>query len=128
MALHYIIDGYNVINRVNFLNYKKLQDARDALLSFIDKYRPQGSNKITVVFDSKVEVFGSKCKFDVEVIFTKNESADEYIKLLVSNAVNPKDIRVVTDDNDIRFFCRSYGAVILSTGEFTKKISAKINL
>lgn len=130
MALHYIIDGYNVINKVNLLKDKKLKDARDILLNFIDKYRLQGSsvNKVTVVFDGKAGVSDFRHNFNIEVIFTKNGSADDYIKLLVSKAADPKNIRVVTDDNDIKFSCRSYGAEILSVGEFTKKLSTKISL
>ncbi|MFH1621991.1 MAG: NYN domain-containing protein [Candidatus Omnitrophota bacterium] len=127
MALHFIVDGYNVINKVPFLNRKKLRDARDALLSFIYINRPHGSinNKITVVFDGKEDVLNFKSNYDFPVVFAKKESADDHIKQIVENAPNPKTIIIVSDDKDIMLFCRSQGARILSVNDFIKKPNKK---
>ena len=127
MALHYILDGYNVINKTAFLNHKKLRDARDALLSFIDTYRPQGSfnNRITVVFDGKEGIAGFAHRYDSCVVFTKNESADTRIKSLVDKSSNAKNIIVVSDDKDIIFYCRYQGAKILPVDDFIKKAHKK---
>ncbi|MBL7131590.1 MAG: NYN domain-containing protein [Candidatus Omnitrophica bacterium] len=129
MALHYIVDGYNVIKKTAFLNHKKLKDARDALLSFIDKYRPHGSynNQITVVFDGRDDIFGFKHNYDFCIIFTRNESADDRIKSLIDKTSNPKNIIVVSDDKDIKFYCRSQGAKILGVDDFIKKAYKKFN-
>ncbi|MDD5005459.1 MAG: NYN domain-containing protein [Candidatus Omnitrophica bacterium] len=127
MPLHYIVDGYNVIKRTGFLNHKKLRDARNALLGFIDKYRPHGSykNKITVVFDGRDDVFGFRNNHDFGVIFSKNESADNLIKSLVDKTSNPRNIIVVSDDKEIIFHCRSQGAEILTTDDFVRKAYKK---
>lgn len=129
MALQYIVDGYNVVKKSPFLNYKKLKDSRDAFLSFIDKYRPQGSrnNKITVVFDGREDVIGFRHNYDFSVIFTKNESADSFIKSAVDKAQHPKNIVVISDDKDIKFYCRAQGAKILEVKDFIKKGCKKID-
>lgn len=57
----------------------------------------------------------------MKVIFTKNESADDKIKKIVQNAQHPKQIVVVTDDKDIKFFVRSLGAKVISVADFLKK-------
>ena len=123
MAVHYIIDGYNVINKISFLNCRKLRDSRDALLKFIDLRHPQGSrsNKITVVFDGRDGVFNFNCNYGSSIVFTKNTSADDYIKSFVEQSGNPKNIVVVSDDKDIMFYCRSKGAMIMAVIDFIKK-------
>lgn len=123
MALHYIVDGYNVIKKTPFLNHKKLKDARDALLDFIYKNRPQGSqvNQITVVFDGRDDVFNFKQKHDLPVLFTRSESADDLIKSMIDKAVNTKNIVVVSEDKDIKLYCRSRGARIFSVDDFLNK-------
>lgn len=123
MALQYIVDGYNVIKKTSFLNHKKLKDAREAFLNFIEIYRPHGSpnNKITVVFDGNKDVFDFGHNYDFCVIFTKNESADSFIKSQVEQTQDPKNIIIVSDDKEIIFFCRSRGAKILEVKDFVKK-------
>ncbi len=130
MALHYIVDGYNVIKKTPFLNHKKLRDARDALSSFIYKYRPQGSynNKVTVVFDGRDDVFGFKQNSDSTVIFSKNQSADDCIKALVDKASNPKTMVIVSDDKDIKLYCRPRGTRIFTVDDFIKKAQAKTKI
>lgn len=127
--MHYIIDGYNVIKKTLFLDHRKLRHARDALLKFIDICRPQGShnNKITVVFDGRDGFFNFKHSCESNVIFTKNESADDCIKSLVDKATNSKTIRIVSDDKDIIFYCRCRGADIISVRDFIEKGCRKLN-
>jgi predicted RNA-binding protein with PIN domain len=128
MALHYIVDGYNVIKKTPFLNHKKLKDARDALLSFIYKHRPHGSynNQITVVFDGRDDVLNFAHGYDFGIIFTRNESADDRIKLLAEKSENIKNVVVVTDDKDIKFYCSSRGARVFQVTEFIKKAYSKV--
>ena len=120
MSLQYIIDGYNIINRNDFLIKHRLEDSRAGLLRFIRENNPCGSrrNLITVVFDGKAEY--SVCKLDsrCKIIFTKNESADDKIKSMVEKSSNPKNIVVVTDDKQIKFFVRSLGAKIMTVQNF----------
>ena len=123
MALHYIVDGYNVIKKTTFLNHKKLQDARDSLLSFVYIHRPQSShnNQITVIFDGREDVFNYKQNYDFGIFFTRNESAANRIKSMIEKAPNPKNIVVVSEDKVVKLYCRSRGTRIFSVDDFLKK-------
>lgn len=141
MSLHFVIDGYNLIKRsplsskaskypkIGDENRDSLEDLRAALIRFIKLYRPQGkiTNRITIVFDAKDNKFyEDKTSSDtykedegIGIIFSK--SADDKIKRLVKESVNPKNIVVVTDDRDIQFFVRQYNAKVKTTEEFLRK-------
>jgi len=125
MPLHYIIDGYNVVNKVSFLKNKGLREARDGLLNFIEINHPQGSstNNITVVFDGREDVFDFETKHNFGVVFTKGQSADDYIKDFVDKSTHKKSIIVVSEDKEVIFYCRPQGAKILTVGEFMGKPS-----
>lgn len=129
MSLHYILDGYNVIKHPEFPPLNKLRDQRQALIRFIQDKKPCGSsnNKVTVVFDGKnptlnfnesgVLAKGQK----VGIIFTYGSCADDKIKKLVSSSQNPKRIVVVSDDREIQFFIKSYGARSINVKDFLEK-------
>ena len=121
MSLQYIIDGYNVIRHPSFSYSKKIKDERLALVEFIKIRRPCGSlrNKITIVFDGNPDITQGKSKNGfVNIIFTKKETADEWIKRIVESEENPKNIAVVSDDKEIRFFVKSLGARSVGVEEF----------
>jgi len=123
MALHFILDGYNIIKQTPVLADKVLEDGRESLVRFIETEKPQGSsnNKVTVVFDGQADVFGGmSCSF-VRVIFTCGTSADDKIKSLVDHAKNKKNIIVVTNDRSIRYYVRALGAKIAKVDEFLEK-------
>jgi len=120
MSLHYVLDGYNIIKQLPSQSKKKLKFSRNALVQFIEGNRPQGSrkNKVTIVFDGKEDVLPYKIETSAEIIFTRKESADDNIKRIVEKSKNPKQIVVVTDDRELRFFVRRLGAKIMSVNEF----------
>lgn len=124
MALHFILDGYNVIKQTPVLADKKLEEGRNALLRLIENQKPQGSsnNKVTVVFDGQSGFVEDQRKSFANVIFTCNETADEKIKHLVSGQKNRKSLVVVTNDRDVRYYVRSLGAKILKVEEFLAKV------
>jgi Protein of unknown function (DUF901). len=132
MSLHYILDGYNIVKLAFSENSGKLQASREKLLEFIRNSHPQGSpkNKVTVVFDGKEDFLPENTQSLPEVIFTRNESADEKIKKIVELAKNPKELVVVSNDRDITLFSRRLGAKILSVDEFLaskKKARTKVS-
>lgn len=53
----------------------------------------------------------------IKVIFSGEESADDYIKRQVKRSKNPHKITVVTDDREIRDFVKLHGSKLLSTKE-----------
>jgi len=126
MSLHYVLDGYNIIKQVQFAKLA-LKDGRKSLIRFIETFRPQGSrqNKITVVFDGKKDVFSALFKSEVKVVFTKDETADQWIKRYIEKAAQPKDFVVITDDKEIKFFVRALGAKVISVQEFMGKAQRK---
>jgi len=123
MSLHFIIDGYNLIKQTNLLKRANLEDSRAALIRFLTIERPQGSrnNKITVVFDGKEGDFCHRPVSYIQVIFAQKQSADDKIKRLVEKSPNPKNVVVVTNDKEIRFFVRQLGAEVKTTEEFLLK-------
>ncbi len=127
MSVHYIIDGYNVIKQVPYLTEKKLEEARNNFISFLEIHRPQGSlkNEVTVVFDGKSQVSSPTKIKSIKVVFTNNETADDRIKIMVKLASNRKRIMVVTDDKEIRFFIRDLGAKPVSVKKFLSKVKEK---
>jgi len=125
MSLHYVLDGYNIIKKIPSLNNKKLKIAREQLLNFIEIYRPHGSyrNSITVVFDGSEETYGNDGTYgyNIQIVFTKRQSADDYIKLLIEKSKNAKDFCVVSDDKDIRFYCQALGCKVIDVDTFIAK-------
>jgi predicted RNA-binding protein with PIN domain len=134
MSLQYIIDGYNLIHHPLFNKYtaKKSKDSRIALLDFIKINRLCGSpkNKITVIFDGYPDLSARNLDSDeINVIFSRSQTADERIKGIVEKSGNPKNVVVVSDDNEIRFMVKSIGAKVLSVEEFLsrkEKLQARI--
>lgn len=126
MSLQYIIDGYNIIHHATFTQQanKKTQNPRLALLEFIKRNQLTGSvkNKVTLVFDGYPNLQETKTLSDyadtVNVIFSRKEVADNRIKKILQDLPNPKDAVVVSDDKEIRFFTKSFGAKVISVEEF----------
>lgn len=123
MALHFILDGYNLIKQTDFLADQKLEAGREGLIHLLESQRPQGSlnNKVTIVFDGQSSVFGTQDRAGIRIIFTAGHSADEEIKNLVGHLANKKNIVVVTNDKQIQYYIRAVGAKICSVQDFLKK-------
>lgn len=123
MALHYVIDGYNAVNQIEQFIGLKLEDQRNQFIKILETLRPHGStnNSITVVFDGKSGIYGDQSTVCVKVIFTKDETADDKIKRLVENSKNRKNIVVVTNDKEIKFYVRNVGAEVISVKQFLSK-------
>ena len=122
MPLQYVIDAYNTINHIQFSPIrKKIKDPQRALLEFI-KNRRFGRNsqsKITVVFDGYPKVSAQNlAETDIDVVFSRKETADARIKRLVETSKSPKNIVVVSDDREIKFFITSLGARSMGVEEF----------
>jgi predicted RNA-binding protein with PIN domain len=127
MPLQYIIGGYNIINHPSFTNlHKKIKDSRLALLEFIKHKRLCGSskNRVTIVFDGYPKYTGEKTDVaDIDVIFSRQDSADEKIKKIVENSGDFKNTVVVSDDKEIRFFVKSIGAKMKGVEEFINPLN-----
>jgi predicted RNA-binding protein with PIN domain len=122
MSLQYILDGNNIINHPSFTSCnRKIQDSRTSLLEYIAIKKLCGSprNKIIVVFDGHpYSVNLRQINPGMSIIFSKDVSADEKIKNILEKNPNPKNTVVVSDDKEIIFFVRSFGAIPLPVEEF----------
>jgi len=85
----------------------------------INKLCGKPKNKALVVFDGYKDLSGQKGGYsDIEVVFSRKETADERIKRMVDTASQPKNLVVISDDRDIAFFARQAGAHPMSVEEF----------
>ncbi|MGM0568055.1 MAG: NYN domain-containing protein [Elusimicrobiota bacterium] len=123
MAVHYIIDGYNLIKSKQDFFPVSLRQAREKLISLIKKRRPQGSlrNMITVVFDGRPGV-DSPAEKKVMVIFTRGREADSYIEQITLKSKNPASVIAVTDDRVLRKKVREAGGRFMPVDYFMKKL------
>lgn len=135
--MHYILDGYNIINSSDLFIAKTLEGRRNKLIDFIISGRPHGShrNSVTIVFDCK-----SKNPYDssgynkshigeIEIIFSDGvDLADDIIADIVDNSENAYDITVITNDKGIRRRIAPSGAKYESTESFIAKGFKKKNI
>ncbi len=71
-----------------------------------------------MVFDSK-DFFAAKGKAgDIEIRFSRGQSADDTIVDLVAEASHPKQIVVVTNDRGLKQRIQGTGAKTMGVGEF----------
>ena len=124
MALHFILDGYNVIKQTPLWADKPLRSGREALIALLEQRRPQGSarNQVTVVFDGQPGMLHQDASALVRVLFATSASADELIKSMVVEAKHKKNIIVVTNDRAIQFYVRACGAQVMRVQEFLSRI------
>jgi predicted RNA-binding protein with PIN domain len=123
--LWYVIDGWNLINKVSEL--KRAEFPWQELVFYIRRNRLSGSknNKVTIVFDGRFNLEDFKRTEDFELIFSGQRPADVVIKEKVRHYKNRKQIIVVSNDRDIINYIRSLGANSLKVEEFLKKKEKK---
>lgn len=122
MSLRYIIDGNNCLHHPDFDYPKNTPDSRLALPAFILKHKLTGSrkNQVLLVFDGypRAPQQNQGLQDNIEIIFSRKETADQTIKRLLEKAAGVKNIIVVSDDKEIRIFTRLIGARSLSVKDF----------
>jgi uncharacterized protein len=127
MALHIIIDGYNLIRQSNTLRYFDQQDiqiGREALINSLASYKRLKGHRITVVFDGTGAEAFSQTKDQIKGIdirFSRiGEQADAVIKQLASHF--REKALVVTSDRDVADFAVLKGATSISSPEFEERL------
>ncbi len=125
MSLHYLIDGYNLLYALPEIPPGPWTTKREVFLSLLAKSKPQGNNRMTVVFDSRDGGGSRTQKGSIEIVYTAGETADDWIVKAVRKTPNPRVTVVVTNDQTIRRLIRGTGAKWLSTQDFLKKDAAR---
>ena len=123
MAIHIIIDGYNLIGSETGLG-GNLEGKRNQLIRQLQQYQESKGYPITVVFDG----WRSGWRHEVEersggiaVIFSQlGEKADSVIQKLAREMGS--GCVVVTSDREVRGAAEASGAVAIYAGEFSAKL------
>jgi len=123
MAIHIVIDGYNLIGSEKGLR-GDLEGKRNQLIHQLRRYRESKGYPITVVFDGwrsgwchEVE----EKKGGVTVIFSQlGEKADSVIQRLAREMGS--GCVVVTSDREVRSAAEASEAVAVYSGEFSTKL------
>jgi uncharacterized protein len=127
MALHIIIDGYNLIRQSNTLRYfdqQDIQEGREALIDSLASYKRIKGHRITVVFDGTEAQEFSQIKDrikGIEIRFSRiGEQADAVIKQMAMRF--REKALVVTSDRDVADFAALKGATPISSPEFEERV------
>ncbi|MFH2063766.1 MAG: NYN domain-containing protein [Pseudomonadota bacterium] len=128
MALHIIIDGYNLIRQspsLSVLDQADLQLGREALVDMLAAYKKIKGHKITVVFDAMYANAISRHTENlkgIEVIFSRQgETADAVLKNLAGK--ERERALVVSSDHEILNAAESSGAATIASVEFEDRIT-----
>ncbi|MBI3075447.1 MAG: NYN domain-containing protein [Deltaproteobacteria bacterium] len=130
MAVHLIVDGYNVIRQSPVLaplDRRDLEAGRAALLTRLVAYRRAKHHPVTVVFDGRSGTRGeARARWGgVDVIFSSaGESADAVIERLARREGGRAV--VVTSDRALREACRRSRAEVIPSGEFEARLAAAV--
>jgi len=123
--MKYIIDGYNMIRKINSLrahDAQSLEKGRQALIMKLSGFRLQNNADITIVFDGQKTSFGSQSGITVYFSNLPNK-ADEMIKKLVDKNKKTNETTVVSSDNEVMWYAKGCGCKVERSEEFFKKIS-----
>ncbi len=123
MSMHLIIDGYNVLGRIN-IGAGNLEFLRETLLRDLAVYRQRKNHAITVVFDGWQQGQSSERRehrTGIQVIYSKRgEKADQVIQRLAREY--GADCAVVSSDHEIVNAARAHGAFVMGAQEFAAKL------
>ncbi len=127
MAIHLIIDGYNLIRCsgiLSRLDIKQMRQARQRLIDSLAEYKKHREHRITVVFDGARAPFFLPRRDRIKGIaieFSREgESADSLIKQMAKK--ERERAVVVSSDQEVARFSRAQGAATLTAGAFEKKL------
>ncbi len=127
MALHLIIDGYNLIRQSPDLLAQESQDlrwGREALLEKLAAYRRLKKHAITVVFDGweAGECLENRDRVQgMLVIYSRRgEKADEVIKRMAAR--ERQGSLIISSDREIMHSAERAGAAVMSAEEFSFRL------
>jgi len=128
MAIHIIIDGYNLIRQspeLAGLDRQDLQLGRDALVDMLVAYKKIKAHRITVVFDGSAgpTPYGQRDHVKgIAVRFSQGgESADDVIRRMARH--EQAKALVVSSDREVMAAAESFGATVVESGAFEDKIA-----
>jgi predicted RNA-binding protein with PIN domain len=127
MAIHIIIDGYNLIRRspeLAGLDRQDLQSGRDGLVDMLAAYKKLKPHKITVVFDGTAEpsLYGSRDRAKgIAIRYSHGgESADDVIRRMARR--DKAKALVVSSDREVMTAAEAAGAMVMDSAAFEEKM------
>jgi predicted RNA-binding protein with PIN domain len=122
----FIVDGYNVIRRIDILRAKfnvSAEKGREALVIQLANWRHHSKSDVVVVFDGDSSS-SVDSKSGIRIVFSKSHhSADDVIKKLVDNDKSRFAMTVVSSDTAVTRYAKSSGCAVMSSEAFHKKVS-----
>lgn len=127
--MHYYIDGYNFLFRLQGKAKTALERKRQSLIDLLNEELSSAHLHVSIIFDSSEQIKDYAQSFrlsHLEIIYApRNQTADEYIVELIENKKNPKMYTVVTSDTALARECKQNGTYVLSIEEFSALIVTK---
>lgn len=130
MAIHLVIDGYNLTAVVTTpgINAMDLEGTREELIKRLSVYKRIKRHKITVVFDGKKSGNFYRAKMNqggIEIIFSKDgEEADQILKEMAK--AERQNLTLVTSDRAVVSFAEACGTVAIPSDEFNEILSTAL--
>lgn len=120
----YIIDGYNMIHRIEryrSLLVTSLENARQGLLLQLSNFRARTMADLSVVFDgqrsSRQKTYGIKVYYS-----DRPNNADDFIKRLVDTLKHRNMVTVVSSDNEVMWYAKNSGCAVVSVEHFQSQL------
>ena len=127
MAVHVVIDGYNLIRQSDTLRSQEalaLEMGREALLELLRRYKRVRGHRITVVFDAAnkpliaEEVTQHK---GIRIIYSgQGDTADTVIKRICRN--EGEKVLLVTSDRELASYAEACGSVATDSPDFEARM------
>lgn len=128
MAIHIIIDGYNLIRQspeLAALDRQDLQLGREALVDLLAAYKKVKAHKITVVFDGSAVpgLYGGRDRAKgIAIRYSSGgESADDVIRRMVRR--EHSKALVVSSDREVMDAAEAAGATAMPAPAFEEKLA-----
>lgn len=129
MALHLIVDGYNLIGasrKRGLAGHEGLELARELLLEELFEYKRAKGFRITVVFDGKglpCPPSGAETRKGIVVAYSRGpKTADDVIVGMVERS--SAGVAVVSSDRQLAERCRVLDVPVISSEEFRARMAA----
>ncbi|MCX6149302.1 MAG: NYN domain-containing protein [Ignavibacteriales bacterium] len=125
----YLIDGNNLIGKIRSLmdlQSKDRQGVREKLAFMIDNYFTGKNAKVLLFYDGYENLLIRSTKS--KIIYSQKKTADDVIKNQIGNSKNPRQIVMISSDNNLIQFASVCGCETIKSEKFAAEISAHKNL
>jgi hypothetical protein len=127
MAVHVVIDGYNLIRQSATLSAQEelsLELGRDALLERLRQYKRVRRHRITVVFDAANKPLLAEERSQqkgIRIVYSgQGETADAVIKRICRK--QGEKVLLVTTDRDLASYAEAQGSVAMDSEDFEARM------